>query len=85
MIHQIGKYLLVLALGFCAISACSTVRQASRQAYIKQIEEIERSYQTQEITKAEYLTLKLTAENAFHQREATIAAGAGTVIVHPRN
>jgi hypothetical protein len=81
MIYQIGKGLVILSMAFCAISACSTVRQQSRQTYIRQIEEIERSYQKQEITKAEYLTLKLAAENAFHQREATLAA---ETIVIPR-
>lgn len=43
---------------------------------MQQIEEIDKAYQRQEITKAEYLRLKMEAENAFQQREATIVSGA---------
>jgi hypothetical protein len=59
------------------VSQCTTVRQSSRETYRKQTQEIEDAYRNQEITKAEYLRLKMQAENAFQQREATIAGGSG--------
>ena len=73
------KYAILICLFVSFLSfQCTTVRQASRQLYLKQIQEIEDAYKNKEITKAEYLRLKMQAENAFHQREATISAGAAS-------
>ncbi len=73
------KYALFICLFASFLSfQCTTVRQASRQVYLKQIQEIEDAYNNKEISKAEYLRLKMQAENAYHQREATIAAGAAS-------
>jgi hypothetical protein len=58
------------------LTDCTTVRQASKQTYLKQIEEIEEAYRKEEITKAEYLELKMQAENAYQEREAIISSGA---------
>jgi uncharacterized protein YceK len=68
------KYAIILSIIFILfLSGCKTVRQASRETYLRQIQEIEQVYTNKEITKAEYLRLKMQAENAFQQREATIS------------
>jgi hypothetical protein len=70
------KFAVVLCIIFSLfLTNCTTVRQASKQTYLKQIEEIEEAYRNKEITKAEYLKLKMQAENAYQQREATIVTG----------
>jgi len=60
------KYVIILSMIFLLLlSGCRTVRQASRATYLRQIQEIEQAYTNKEIAKAEYLRLKIQAENAF--------------------
>ncbi len=67
------KHLTLLSFFACIVfSGCVT---ASKQVYLNQIQAIEEAYQNKEITKAEYLKLKMDSENAYRQRKATIAAG----------
>ena len=75
-----NRFHLVLTIAFAlGLAGCvffgPSVREVSRQTYTQQIEEIERAHQNQQITKAEYLKLKMEAGNAFRQREATIVGG----------
>ncbi len=48
---------------------------SSKSAYRNQIREFETAYQKNEISKAEYLKLKMESENAYEHRKATIKAG----------
>jgi hypothetical protein len=53
--------------------------------YQRQIQTIEEAYQKGEITKADYLKMKMDAENAYQQRRATYRAGAmSTPIQQPQ-
>ena len=75
------KYAIILSIIFILfLSGCKTVRQASRETYLRQIQEIEQAYTNKEITKVEFLRLKMQAENAFQQREATITSSDTTII-----
>ena len=69
-------YILVVV-GCLVLAACKSSNPGplSRDIVLKQLEEIDRSYESGEITKAEQLKLRLDVENAYQQRRATIVGG----------
>jgi len=65
------RYTVILFTVFLFImSSCVSVRQASYDVYMGQIQMIERAYSEKEIGKADYLRLKMGAQNAYFGREA---------------
>jgi outer membrane murein-binding lipoprotein Lpp len=54
------------------VSGCANT---SKAVYRNQLQELKTAYQKNEISKAEYLKLKMEAENAYEHRKATIRAG----------
>ena len=65
---KLGLLILILV----CFSGCAT---ASKQAYLNQIQEIETAYSNKEISRAEYLKLKIDSENSYRQRKSTMASG----------
>jgi hypothetical protein len=66
-----------ISLCFVILIVWSGCTNTSKEVYRSQMQEIEDAYRKNEITKAEYLRLKFEAENAYHQRRATIMSGGG--------
>ena len=74
--------MLFCLLSLVAVVGCVRTSQDTL-VYQRQIQTIEDAYQKGEITKADYLKMKLDAENAYQQRRATIRAGAMSAPIQP--
>jgi hypothetical protein len=70
------KRLLIVHLILISLIVSGCAANTSKTVYLNQLQEIATAYQKNEISKAEYLKLKMEAENAYEQRRATIRAGA---------
>ena len=71
----------LVVVGCLVLSACkssdpapNTAGPLSQEFMLKQLEDIDKAYESGEITKAEQLKLRLDVENAFQQRRARIGA-----------
>lgn len=76
------KELLLCLLSLVAVVGCVRTSQHNL-VYQRQIQTIEEAYQKGEITKADYLKMKIDAENAYQQRRATYRAGAMSAPIQP--
>ena len=73
----------LVVVGCLVLSACktsdpdpapNTAGPLSHEIFLKQMEGIDRAYESGEITKAEQLKLRLDVENAYQQRRAAFGA-----------
>jgi hypothetical protein len=68
--------LLIIAVSLAVLCGCASKPDTT---YLSQIQSIEEAYQNKDLTKAEYLKLKMDAENASAQRRAMESQRRATI------